>query len=178
MEWVFLAVSINGAVYTLNAYLPVKRNPLLFGWSFFASWITIELAWVHLVIQVAATVLFARKGVLRTKPGKFALALNLASWAGLGLIVWRAMGARSEIRAAFAHLADGDDGDAAREPRKLPIRRTRNITYTTVGSKALKLDVTQPTTPVAPGMSVGFRCAADAAVAYFHECINAARQPS
>lgn len=29
-----------------------------------------------------------------------------------------------------------------------------------------------------PGMGVGFRRAADAAVLYFHECINAARQPS
>lgn len=30
----------------------------------------------------------------------------------------------------------------------------------------------------APGIAQGFRAAADAAVAYFHECINAARQPS
>jgi acetyl esterase/lipase len=146
MEWVFLAVSINGAAYTLNAYMPVKRNPLLFGWSFFASWITIELAWAHLVIQVVATALFARKGVLRTKPGKFALALNLASWAGLGFLVWRALGARAEIRSAFADLAAEE-----RAPQRLPVKRTRNITYTTAGGKALKLDVTQPTTPVEPG---------------------------
>jgi acetyl esterase/lipase len=146
MEWVFLAVSINGAAYTLNAYMPVKRNPLLFGWSFFASWITIELAWAHLVIQVVATALFARKGVLRTKPGKFALALNLASWAGLGFLVWRALGARAEIRSAFADLAAEE-----RAPQRLPVKRTRNITYTTAGGKALKLDVTQPTMPVEPG---------------------------
>ncbi len=29
-----------------------------------------------------------------------------------------------------------------------------------------------------PGMAANFRAAADAAVIYFHECINAARQPS
>jgi acetyl esterase/lipase len=146
MEWVFLAVSVNGAAYTLNAYLPVKRNPLLFGWSFLASWITIELAWLHLVVQVVATAVFARKGVLRTKPGKVALALNLVSWVGLGVIIWRALATRHEIRSAFSHAAE-----EARTPKALPIRRTRNITYATVGSKALKLDVTQPTTPVEPG---------------------------
>lgn len=31
---------------------------------------------------------------------------------------------------------------------------------------------------IAPGMAEGFRRAADAAVLFFHECINAGRQPS
>lgn len=146
MEWVFLAVSLNGAAYTVNAYLPVKRHPLFFGWSFFASWITIELAWAHLVIQVLATAFFARKGVLRTRPGKAALAINLASWVGLALIVKRALGARQEIKAAFGELAE-----EARAPKKLPVRRTRNVTYTVAGGKAIKLDVTQPTVPAEPG---------------------------
>ena len=68
--WAYLVVSINGAAYTLNAYRPARNNRLLFGWSFFASWITIELAPFHLVWQVVATALFARKGALRTTPGK------------------------------------------------------------------------------------------------------------
>jgi hypothetical protein len=67
--WAFLVVSINGAAYTLNAYRPTRNNRLLFGWSFFASWITVELAPFHLVWQVVATALFARKGALRTTPG-------------------------------------------------------------------------------------------------------------
>jgi acetyl esterase/lipase len=146
MEWVYLVVSINGAAYTLNAYRPVKRNPLLFGWSFFASWITIELAWVHLVWQVAMSAFFIRRGALRTKPGKLALLVNLASYAGLGLLVWRAVQARREIHAAFE-----GEAEAARQPRALGVRRTRNITYATVGGKALKLDVTQPATPASPG---------------------------
>src|SRR5262245_43067009 len=135
MEWVYLAVSINGAAYTLNAYVPVKRNPLLFGWSFFASWITIELAWVHLVWQVLVSAFFIRRGALRTRPGKLALLVNLASWAGLGVLVWRALQARAEIHAAF----EGEAAEA-REARRLPVRRTKNLTYATVGGKALKLD--------------------------------------
>jgi len=145
MEWVFLAVSINGAAYTVNAYLPVKRNPLLFGWSFFASWITIELAWAHLVWQVLVTAFFARRGVLRTRTGKVALAINIASWAGLAALVWRSLGARAEIRAAFESVTDGDH-----DPRKHKIRRTRGVTYSTVGTKALKLDITQPVNPPEP----------------------------
>ncbi len=148
MEWVYLAVSINGAMYTVNAYVPVKRNPLLFGWSFFASWITIELAWVHLVWQVALTVAFARRGALRTRPGKVALAVNLVSWAGLAALVWRSIGARNEVRAAFEGAVD-----EASEQRRLGARRTRNITYATVGpkNKAIKLDVTQPARPAGSG---------------------------
>ena len=41
------------------------------------------------VVQVAPTALFARRGVPRTKPGKIALVLNLVSWVGLGVLVWR-----------------------------------------------------------------------------------------
>ena len=148
MEWVYLAVSINGAAYTVNAYLPVKRNPLLFGWSFFASWITIELAWVHLVWQVLITTFFVRRGVLGTKAGKFALLVNVASWVGLAVMVWRSIGARNEIRAAFEDLAHDPH-----EPRRHKVRRTRNVTFARVGpkDKPLKLDVTQPVDPPQPG---------------------------
>src|SRR4051794_24860312 len=100
MEWVYLGVSINGALYTVNAYVPVRRNVVLFGWSFLASWVTIEFAWLHLVWQVAVSALFLRRGVLRTTPGKVALGVNLGSWIGLGLLIRRSLGARQEVRAA------------------------------------------------------------------------------
>jgi hypothetical protein len=98
MDWVYLALSVNGAIYTVNAYKPVKKNPLFFPWSFFASWITIELAWVHLVWQVAFTTYFVRKGALRSGKGKVAFLVNLASFAGPGLIIYRSLGARHEVR--------------------------------------------------------------------------------
>ena len=40
MGWAYLVVSINGAAYTLNAYRPARRSRVLYGWSFFASWVT------------------------------------------------------------------------------------------------------------------------------------------
>ena len=147
MEWVYLAVSINGAVYTVNAYKPVKRNPILFGPSFFASWITIELAWFHLVWQVAFTAAMASRGVLRTRKGKLGLALNLASWAGLALIVKRSIGSRAEIKAAFAELAP-----TPTELRGLGVKRTKDIPFAKAGGKTLKLDVYEPARPTPAGV--------------------------
>ncbi|MDH3706338.1 MAG: hypothetical protein OES57_09740, partial [Acidimicrobiia bacterium] len=83
MDWAYLVVSINGAAYTLNAYRPTRNNRVLFGWSFFASWVTIELAPLHLLWQVVATAFFAWKGALKTAPGRLGLAITIASWVGL-----------------------------------------------------------------------------------------------
>lgn len=154
MEWVYLAISVNGVAYTVNAFMPTKRNPLFFGWSFFASWITIELAWVHLVWQVAATAYFTRRGALRTRTGRIALVFNLASWVGLALIVWRSLGARHEVRAEFKSDAAGGGfvGDIPKySSPKVPITRTRNIAYSRVAGKTLRLDVYRPTQRAAPG---------------------------
>lgn len=146
MDWVYLAVSVNGAMYTLNAYKPVKRNMVLFFPSFFASWITIELAWVHLVWQVLATAFFVHKGVLRTRPGKLGLLISLSSWAGLAVIVWRSLGTRHEVRAAFADL---DPQESAR--RNHQVKRTRDITFNRVAGKTLKLDIYEPAHRAEPG---------------------------
>jgi acetyl esterase/lipase len=139
MEWVYLAISINGAVYTANALKPIKQNRLLFGWSFFASWITIELAWLHVAWQVATTAWFARRGVLRSGKGKLALLLNLFSLAGLGVMIWRSLGARHEVRAAFADI---QRPVSAR--RSFGIKKTRNVTFTRAGGKNLRMDISEP----------------------------------
>ncbi len=148
MDWVYLALSVNGALYTVNAYKPIKKNPLFFLWSFFASWITIELAWVHLVWQVGITAYFVRKGALRSGKGRLAFLLNVGSFVGLGVIVYRSLGARHEVREAFKNF----EAPGTTEPKRLGVKRTRNITFTEVGGKALKLDVYEPARPTAPGV--------------------------
>lgn len=147
MERTYLAVSINNAVYTVNAFRPSKRNVLFFGWSFFASWITIELAWFHLVWQVLFTGYAVRKGVLKTTSGKVGLALNLLSVAGLAVMVIRSIGARREVHAVFK--AEGASGAFGREIRKrsmpkIKTRRTRNVPFARAGGKTLRLDVWHP----------------------------------
>jgi acetyl esterase/lipase len=146
MGWAYLAVSINGAAYTLNAYRPVRSNRLLFGWSFFASWITIELAPFHLLWQVVATALFARKGALRTTPGRIGLLVTLGSWVGLVLSIRQSWAARHEIREALRDLTD-DGSDA----ELVPVRVERNIVFGRAGGRDLELDLHAPADPPAPG---------------------------
>ena len=146
MGWTYLAVSINGAAYTLTAYRPARRSRLLYGWSFFASWITIELAPLHLLWQIVATAFFARRGALRTTPGKVGLALTVASWAGLAMAIRQSFASRNEIREALRDLAH----DPHPTP-KHPVRVRRHITFGRAGGRPLRLDVHEPATPPVDG---------------------------
>ena len=56
--WLFLDVSLVGAVFTANAFVPVRRVPVLFMPSFFGSWLTAELAMHHVLWQAIATFVF------------------------------------------------------------------------------------------------------------------------
>lgn len=146
MGWAYLGLSINGALYTLNAYKPNRKNRFLFGWSFFASWITIELAPFHLILQLLGTAFFARRGALRTTPGKVGLVVSLASWAGLLAAVRQSFRSRDEIREALRDLT-ADIGDEA--PGEVVVER--GITFARAGGRSLKLDVHRPAAPPAPG---------------------------
>ncbi len=141
MGWIYLVVSINGAAYTLTAFRPPKRSRVLYGWSFFASWVTIELAPFHLLWQVIATALFASRGGLRTRPGKIGLAITLASWVGLAVSIRRSYGARHEIRDALRELSHEPT-----ERELAPVRVRRNIVFGRAGGRPLRLDVHEPAT--------------------------------
>lgn len=159
---VFMTLTINNIAYTVNAFRPTRRNPVLFGWSFFASWITIELAWFHLVWQVLATLVLGRLGAFRKPPGRAALGLAVASWLGLGVLIRQSLAARQEIRDALR--------DVVEQPvprRRLPMKVTKQVQYhEATGSRRrlsrrdgepverkmrLYLDVYQPATPPEPG---------------------------
>lgn len=87
MPWVFLIVSVWGALFTLNAYWPSRRLYPLVVPSFFAGWLTSELPVHHVVWQALATVGFVALGALDKWPGVVGLGLTLLSWAGLfGLV--------------------------------------------------------------------------------------------
>lgn len=82
--WLFLAVTLVGALFTFNAYLP---RPALGSWlsipSFFAGWLTSELVTHHFAWQLAATVFFVWMGALDAWPGWVGLGVTVASWAAL-----------------------------------------------------------------------------------------------
>lgn len=88
MPWFFLAVTVVGAWFTFNAYLPARVRGSLTGPSFLAGWLTSELSSHHFAWQLIATVFFVWAGALEAWPGWLGLGITLASWIGLfGLAV-------------------------------------------------------------------------------------------
>ena len=154
IAWAFLAVSLVGAVFTANAFVPVRRVPALFMPSFFGSWLTAELAIHHVFWQSIASLVFVELGALAAWPGWAGLIITFGSW--LGLLVLFADGNRA--RKTFDTALEGVE--AARETTRVPrrnvvlpfskrrhgIKVTRDIVYRRVAGTVLKLDVVAPAT--------------------------------
>jgi acetyl esterase/lipase len=104
VSWLYLAVSIWGALFTVVALRPPKRPTALVGVTFFAAWLATELAVVHLGWQVVATVVFIAFGALDHWPGWAGLAITLASWAGMVTMILAANRTRQVFNDAL------DDG--------------------------------------------------------------------
>jgi len=85
--WIFLAVTLVGACFTWNAYFPRSARTFLGLPSFFAGWLTSELAGHHFAWQLIATLFFLWAGALEAWPGWLGLAITLASWAALLALV-------------------------------------------------------------------------------------------
>jgi acetyl esterase/lipase len=83
LPWTFLAVSLVGAWFTWNAWFPSRRLQALRVPSFFAGWLTSELAAHHIAWQAVASVAFVAAGALSDWPGRVGLVVTLCSWAGL-----------------------------------------------------------------------------------------------
>jgi acetyl esterase/lipase len=158
-SWVYLGVSVVGALLVVNAFRPM-RHPLLLVPSFFAGVYTGEMPVWHVVWQVAATALFAFAGALRYWPGWVALGINAAAWTGLAVHARvsanaRQVFARAEEQPQPVPAIDGLDlprhgGDTMwRFPRliyPLPrparsMRVSRNIDYGGDGLRRHRLDV-------------------------------------
>jgi acetyl esterase/lipase len=155
VAWAFLGVSLVGAVFTLNAFMPVRRIPVLFVPSFFGSWLTAELALHHLVWQSIATVFFVQFGALSSWPGLVGMGITIASWLGLLLLFNDGRKTHHIFDQALTGLAE--PADAARMPLSqlvMPFRFgrrgvkvLRNVQFREVAGKQLKLDVAMPETP-------------------------------
>ena len=155
VAWLFLGVSLVGAVFTLNAFIPVRRVPALFVPSFFGSWLTAELALHHIVWQAIATLLFVQFGALSSWPGLAGMGITIASW--LGLLVLFHDGRRTHHVFDYALEGFPDAADAQRLPfsrlvmpfrfSRPGVRVVRNIIYREVAGKRLALDVAMPREP-------------------------------
>jgi acetyl esterase/lipase len=161
VPWVFLAASLVGAWFTYNALHPMagaSRRSVL---SFFAGWLTTELAVHHFAWQVAMTVVFVWAGALAAWPGWLGLAVTLGSWAGLARcfgVAWHAEavveealrqglgeGYREailpEIAERFAPAVDWRQLVLPFPVRHPEVERIRDLVYTRAAGRALRLDV-------------------------------------
>lgn len=161
MPWLFLIASVVGAWFTYNAFRPVASRVWLAGVSFFAGWLTTELAVHHLVWQAAMTLVFVWAGALQAWPGFLGLCITLISWGGLARLFWRAREAEAVVenalQEALGHdyrerispavattFAPGIDWRQVILPvpvRHGEVERIPNITYTRSGRLDLKLDI-------------------------------------
>jgi acetyl esterase/lipase len=152
-SWLFLIVSIWGALFTLTAFLPPRRPSLLMVIGFFSSWLTTELAAIHLAIQIAATLVFAYFGAFTAWPGWLGLAITLVSWTWLTVAIRQAR-ATHHVFATALHDTIGVDLPAEVRQRNrlwLPfyfrrtgVERIRNVQYVDDGSRRHRLDIYRP----------------------------------
>jgi acetyl esterase/lipase len=155
IAWSFLAVSVFGVVFTLNAFMPVRRIPALFVPSFFGSWLTAELALHHIVWQAIVTVIFVQLGALSTWPGLVGMGVTLVSWLGLLVLFHDGQRTRDTFDSVLADFAE--PADAARMPfaqlvmpfrfHRRGVKVIRNVTYREIAGKRLQLDVAMPEKP-------------------------------
>jgi acetyl esterase/lipase len=159
--WLFLAASLVGAAFTYNAYRPRYAPSTVSGFSFFAGWLTSELALHHIAWQIALTVGFVWLGALRHGPGMVALAITVVSWIGLVVCFWQGWDAEHAIEAALAdglgteyldrippdlraRLAHGLEWRPILMPfpiRHAEVERVRDLAYARAGGRDLRLDV-------------------------------------
>ena len=89
-SWVLLALAALGLLATVTALVRADR----LGWGntfwFLWGWLTSELALFHVLASALTATAFAlATDALRFTPGRTALGLMIASWAGLLLVQWR-----------------------------------------------------------------------------------------
>jgi acetyl esterase/lipase len=165
VSWVFLALSVWGAVWTWVAFHPPRRPAWFMFASFFGAWLTTELAPLHVLWQFAAVMIFIALGALQSWPGWLALAITFVSW---GFLSVKVRGARKTDAVFGAALADAlpVQIDPVATPRQWDrimfpfrirrrgVRRVRDIQYVD-GDKLRRhrLDVYAPS-DVQPGAPV------------------------
>jgi acetyl esterase/lipase len=160
MSWLLLALGGLGVLHAANAIAPRKRPPVVFLWSFLASWLTIELVWHHIAFGAVVTAALILNGALEQPVGILGLVLMVLT---LGALVSIGLVTRRTVVSMHGALADLEPGpDAPRFPRshvvfpfllrrRAGVRVVRNVPYARVGGRTLRLDVSVPTAPVPDG---------------------------
>ena len=161
MPWLFFVAALVGAWFTYNGLRPMGGASRRAAVSFFAGWLTTELALHHIAWQAVMTVVFVAAGALHAWPGVLALGITCVSWAGLvrcyrgarlaeGVVEEALCGGlgpeyREEIppavREKFAPTIDWRQLLLPFPLRHPEVERVRDLEYARAGGVALRLDV-------------------------------------
>jgi acetyl esterase/lipase len=148
-----LLLGILSTASAANAIWPIRSQWLAFP-SFFAAWLTIELAAHTSIVQVGAAALLTWWGALDNPLGWIGLGLLVLGWIGRVVLWSRSRGAAGVVADALAE--SGYAAPVARVPRKhlmLPfwmhrngVERIRDIEFSRVAGRVLELDLYRPQT--------------------------------
>ncbi len=156
-SWAYLAVSVVGAAFVVNAYIPSRSGPASI-LSFFSGWLTGELPLHNIVWQALATVVFGFLGAFEHWPGWVGLGITLVAWVGLVGLFQESRKSRKVVDDALIGIVGSPPSTGESEldlgtmwtVRRLviPLARAgrtfetiRNLDYDGDGLKAHKLDI-------------------------------------
>lgn len=146
MHLLLLGLSVVFFLLTLNSFRPVRRNRFTFVPSFFAAWLTNELAPWYAFITAGMTLLVVFGFVAFDDwVGYVCLAFLLATLVLLGVIWLKGVRATPEMSGALGDFG-GRDEKVKRTSRR-HYRRIRNIEYGREGGQRQRLDVIMPREP-------------------------------
>lgn len=148
--WMLFGLSLFGALLVANAAWP-RRGP----WSLLPSWIgvflTTDLVFHHIALQVVTVVVFWQLDALQTWQGQAAVPVMIVS--SLFLVrIWRpALQAQAAADAVAGQLSLIETAPLPRSLLLTPfpatrkgVEKTRNIEFSGTGDKPLELDVFRP----------------------------------
>jgi acetyl esterase/lipase len=145
--WLFLIAMLTGALVVLNAARP-SAGPYSLVPSWFAAFLTTDLAFHHVGLQLLVAAGFIWAGALETLPGKFALAVLLVSSSGI-VILWLPNLRAAGVTRAIADEFGLDEVEAV--PRALlwvPLRRRRqgvsvahDVEFSRAAGRVLTMDI-------------------------------------
>lgn len=166
---VFLIVASVTGLLVVNAFAPVRREPLSV-LSFFLGWPTGELAIQNLVVEVVLVVAFCLLGALSTWEGRVGLAVALATAAGLVRLAVAGRRSAAVVARALAEATGpalplaGERVEPAwgrwwRVTRAIPLRgrsteMIRDVDYWGDGIRRHRLDVYRSKAASTPGSPV------------------------
>lgn len=158
MQWLLLIAGVVSSLAVVNAAKP-RHGRRSFAPGFFASWLTIELAFHGLVLVVVVAAVGIAGGGGEHLVGLLGLLLLAQSAVGLASLARESLRTGAQVHRALSDLPDGpprrSTGPGADFPwshvalpvlmrRRRGVRQVRNLTFARVAGRELRLDLTLP----------------------------------